>query len=64
MVGFIAGKLNMRVLGRRTSEGKIDFYFKTRGETRVLARILEQMDEDRYDGVHPDRKSVGRERVC
>ena len=53
VVGFIAGKLNMRVLGRRTAEGKIDFYFKTRGETRVLARILEQMDEDHYDGVHP-----------
>ena len=45
VVGFIAG--------RRTSDGKIDFYFKTRGETRVLAKILEQMDEDNYDGVHP-----------
>lgn len=43
----------MRVLGRRTPDGKIDFYFKTRGETRVLAKILEQMDEDGYDGVHP-----------
>ena len=43
----------MRVLGRRTPDGKIDFYFKTRGETRVLAKILEQMDEDKYDGVHP-----------
>ena len=53
VVGFIAGRLNMRVLGRRTSEGRIDFYFKTRGETRVLAKILEQMVEDSYDGVHP-----------
>ena len=53
VVGFIAGRLNMRVLGRRTPDGKIDFYFKTRGETRVLAKILEQMDEDGYDGVHP-----------
>ena len=52
-MGFIAGRLNMRVLGRRTADGKIDFYFKTRGETRVLAKILEQMDEDGYDGVHP-----------
>lgn len=51
VVGFIAGKLNMRVLGRRTQDGKIDFYFKTRGETRVLARMLEQMDEDGYDGT-------------
>lgn len=53
VVGFIAGKLNMRVLGRRTADGKIDFYFKTRGETRVLAKILEQMTEDGYNGAHP-----------
>jgi len=53
VVGFIAGKLNMRVLGRRTDDGRIDFFFKTRGETRVLAKILEQMDEDGYDGVRP-----------
>lgn len=53
VVGFIAGRLNMRVLGRRTSDGKIDFFFKTRGETRVLAKILEQMHDDHYDGVHP-----------
>lgn len=50
VVGFIAGRLNMRVLGRRTPHGTIDFYFKTRGETRVLAKILEQMDSDGYDG--------------
>lgn len=37
VVGFIAGRLNMRVLGRRT--GRQDrLYFKTRGETRVLAK--------------------------
>lgn len=53
VVGFIAGRLSMRVLGRRTHDGKIDFFFKTRGENRVLARILEQMDEDKFDGVHP-----------
>lgn len=53
VVGFIAGRLNMRVLGRRTEDGKIDFYFKTRGETRVLAKILEQMDEDGFDGTRP-----------
>ena len=53
VVGFIAGRLNMRVLGRRTEDGTIDFFFKTRGEARVLAKILEQMDEDGYDGVRP-----------
>ena len=34
-------------------DGTIDFFFKTRGEARVLAKILEQMDEDGYDGVRP-----------
>ena len=53
VVGFIAGRLNMRVLGRRTADGKIDFFFKTRGEPRVLARILEQMDRDGFDGTTP-----------
>ena len=53
VVGFIAGRLNMRVLGKRTPDGKIDFFYKTRGEARVLARILEQMDRDGYDGRLP-----------
>ena len=53
VVGFIAGRLNMRVLGRRTHDGRVGFFFKARGENRVLARILEQMDEDKFDGVHP-----------
>ena len=57
VVGFIAGALNMRVLGRRTPDGKIDFFYKTRGETRVLARTLEQMDQDGFDCSHTVRIS-------
>ena len=53
MFALASGRLNMRVLGRRTEDGTIDFFFKTRGETRVLAKILEQMDEDGYDGARP-----------
>ena len=34
-------------------DGKIDFFYKTRGEARVLARILEQMDHDGFDGYLP-----------
>ena len=40
-------------LANCTEDGTIDFFFKTRGEARVLAKILEQMDEDGYDGVRP-----------
>ena len=51
VVGFLAGKLNMRVLGRRTADGRIDFFYKTRGETRVLAKILEEMAATGFDGA-------------
>lgn len=50
VVGFIAGKLNMRVLGRATDTGFIEFFFKTRGESRGLARILEEMQAMDYHG--------------
>ena len=50
VVGFIAGKLNMRVLGRATNTGSIEFFFKTRGESRGLARILEEMQAMDYHG--------------
>lgn len=53
VVGFIAGKLNMRVLGRATDGGTIDFFFKTRGESRGLARILEEIRESGYDCSRP-----------
>ena len=65
VVGFIAGALNMRVLGRRTPDGKIDFFYKTRGETRVLAKILEQMDADGFDASHTVRIShCGNEKAA
>ncbi len=53
VVGFIAGKLHMRVLGRRTSDGRIDFFYKTRGEGKVMARILEEMTVTGFDGSRP-----------
>lgn len=53
VVGFVAGKLHMRALGRRTKDGKIDFFYKTRGQSRVLARMLEEMADTGYDGARP-----------
>ena len=53
VVGFLAGHLHMRVLGRRTADGRIDFFYKTRGEKRVLAKILEEMAETGFDGSRP-----------
>lgn len=51
VVGFIADRLHMRVLGRRTPDGRIDFFYKTRGEGRVLNRILEEMERTGFDGT-------------
>lgn len=54
VVGFIAGKLGMRILGRASENGTIDFFFKGRGgETRILARILEDMKEKGFHCQHP-----------
>lgn len=53
VVGFVADRLNMRVLGRASENGTIDFFFKTRGETRILARILEEIVQSGYDGQEP-----------
>ncbi len=53
LVGFVAGHLHMRVLGRRTKDGRIDFFYKTRGERRVLAKILEEMADTGFDGSRP-----------
>ncbi len=53
VAGFIAGHLHMRVLGRRTADGRIDFFYKTRGQKRVLARILEEMADTGFDGGRP-----------
>ena len=53
VVGFVAGKLNMRILGRASQDGRLEMFFKTRGETKVLARILEEMDQTGFHGQHP-----------
>ncbi len=53
VVGFIAGRLHMRVLGRRTPDGRIDFFYKTRGECKVFSRIVEEMEATGFDSTRP-----------
>lgn len=50
LTGFVAGKLGMRAVGRASEEGKIDMFGKTRGETKALAMVLEEMDRTGYNG--------------
>lgn len=51
VVGFVAGKMGMRIVGRGSDEGKLEMLHKTRGETRTLAFILEEMDRRGYQGT-------------
>ena len=53
LVGFVAGAMNMRAVGRASEAGKIELLHKTRGETRMLAFILETIDHSGYDGATP-----------
>ena len=53
LVGFVAGRMNMRAVGRASEAGKLEMLHKTRGETRMLALMLEEMDHRGYDGSRP-----------
>ena len=53
LVGFVAGVMNMRAVGRGSEEGKLEMLHKARGETRMLALLLEEMDHRGYHGQVP-----------
>ena len=50
LVGFMAGKLNMRAVGIASDEGKIAMVHKTRGEIKMLAFMMEEMDRRGFTG--------------
>lgn len=51
LVGFMAGALGMRAVGRGSEEGKLEMLHKARGETRALALMMEEMDHRGYMGT-------------
>ncbi len=53
LVGFVAGRMNMRAVGRGSDDGKLEVLHKTRGDTRMLALLLEEMDKRGYMGTGP-----------
>lgn len=53
LVGFVAGRMNMRAVGRGSDDGKLEVLHKTRGDTRMLALLLEEMDKRGYAGAGP-----------
>lgn len=50
IAGFIAGKLNMRVIGMGSEEGRIVLRHKTRGAVKALTLLLEEMRDIGYAG--------------
>ncbi len=50
IAGFIAGKLNIRVIGIGTDEGRIQPKELMRGDKKVLRKLLENMIEGGYKG--------------
>lgn len=50
MAGFIAGKLNIRVIGTGTDEGTIHLKELVHGEKRTLRNIVLSMASDGYEG--------------
>ncbi len=53
LVGFMAGVMNMRAVGCGNEEGKLEMLHKCRGETRMLALLLEELDHRGYNGEGP-----------
>ncbi len=50
MVGFIAGKLGMRVIGVGSDEGKIVLKHKTFGASKAIPLLLQEMEAMGYTG--------------
>ena len=50
LVGFMAGAMNMRAVGIASRKGTLEMLHKTRGETRSLAFMLEEMDRRGFEG--------------
>ncbi len=51
VVGFVAGKMGMRIVGCGSEEGRLEMLHKSRGESRTLAVLLEEMDHRGYNGT-------------
>lgn len=50
VVGFVAGMMNMRAVGQGSDDGRLDLLHKCRGEKRMLALLMEEMDHHGYNG--------------
>lgn len=50
MAGILANKLNIRVLGCASEEGTIKIVAPTRGQKKMIAKVIQSMESDGYKG--------------
>lgn len=50
MAGALANKLSIRVLGRSSDEGTIKILAPTRGQKKMLGKVLQAMESDGFQG--------------
>ncbi|MER8284634.1 DegV family protein, partial [Acinetobacter baumannii] len=48
--GVIANKLNIRILGTASEAGKIELVGHTRGEKKMLTKIVDTMEAEGFTG--------------
>ena len=52
ILGFVADKLNMRIIGEASEEGKLEILHKVRGEKKTVSMILDEMKKHKFNGSH------------
>ena len=64
MAGILANKLNIRVLGTASEEGTIKIVAPTRGQKKMVAKVVQAMEADGYKGGLVCMDHVDNEAGC
>lgn len=64
MAGILANKLSIRVLGTASEEGTIKIVAPTRGQKKMVARVVQTMEADGYKGGLVCMDHVDNEAGC
>lgn len=64
MAGILANKLNIRVLGCASEEGTIKIVAPTRGQKKMVAKVIQSMESDGYKGGLVCMDHVDNEAGC
>ncbi len=64
MAGILANKLSIRVLGTASEEGTIKIVAPTRGQKKMVAKVVQTMEADGYKGGLVCMDHVDNEAAC